>query len=535
MPHVGVHPVRTTLPAGASSDRGPALSEDLLEAVRRRVVVLAVLVAFATIAMLGVAVLVSIHDADPLEIADSVLLLTSALGVGSALLVMMAAARASNDRQLENLGIALALLIAGMSGLNRFGLVHEAALGVGNGWSGVSVLIVLVPVLVPLSPRRALATGVAATLFDAGGYALVASASGESASVTEYLLLFRGNVIAAGAAWMVARVVDDLRVKLHSARMLGSYELLERLGEGGMGEVWRARHGLLARPAAVKLIKMDALGRTGSRSREVTLARFEREAQATALLECPHTIDVYDYGVGSDGTLYYAMELLRGIDLHEFIVQYGRVPPTRAAYLLLQACESLAEAHERGLIHRDIKPANLFLCKYGGVHDFIKVLDFGLVKLVDAGAGPEQNPAPLTGKGVTGTPAFLPPEQGLEGREIDARSDIYALGCVGYWLLTDHFLFEAKSAAEFIVAHVRDVPLPPSERVGVEVPAAFERLIMQAVAKRPEDRPQSVREFADAIRATGLAQRWTQDEARGWWANHGGDRLWHDDRARTDV
>ena len=491
------------------------MHHDLVDAVRFRLRALALLVLLGSLVYLSLGVTAWFSYTGPAAPAGELFalrLVTTLVSVGAALGVVVISSRVEHEWQLEWTGMAFVLVTAVLAGLGRHDLATRA--GVGTGWSGVSLLVVLLPVLVPISPRQALVSGLGAGTLDLLAYALVARHHGEIAELTPYLLLFRGDFIAAGIAWGVAHVVDDLRVEIHSARRLGSYELLERLGEGGMGEVWRARHGHLARPAAIKLIKPESLGSLGAQGRARSLARFEREAQTTALLECPHTIDVYDFGVASDGTLFYAMELLDGIDLHEAVVRFGAMPPERVAYLLVQVCESLAEAHARGLIHRDIKPANLFLCDYGGRLDFIKVLDFGLVKVREL---EDEFAANLSGEGFTGTPTFLAPEQATGDEEIDARTDIYALGCVGYWLLTTHFVFEAKSAAQYVLKHVGERPLSPSRRVGKLFPPALEELIMRALAKDPEQRPRSAEQFVHELRATGLVEQWDQVRARAWW------------------
>ena len=511
MSSAALHPIREVW-AGAKG-------RDLVEAVRFRLRALAAVVSLASLLYLGLGFSAWVNWAGAgdagLGPLSPMRAITTLLLVAAALTVLLVSWYAKRERSLELAGIGFTLAVATLAGLGRHDMLGALEVGPGSGWSGIALLLVLLPVLVPISPREALLTGLLATGLDMGACALVGHFHGEHPPLAVYLMLFRGTLVACGIAWAVARVVDDLRLQLHSALRLGSYELIERLGEGGMGEVWRAQHGLLARPAAVKLIKTDSLRSLGEHGRETIVARFEREAQTTALLESPHTIDVYDFGVAADGTLYYAMELLEGIDLHDAVLRFGSMPPERVVYLMLQACESLAEAHARGLIHRDIKPANLFLCSYGGRLDFLKILDFGLVKVRDLqGEGAEQ----LTGEGVTGTPAFLPPEQAIEGREIDARSDIYALGCVAYWLLTTHFVFEAHGTAQYVLKHVSETPVPPGKRVGKLFPAELEGVIMRALAKDPDLRQQSAEQLGHELRATGLAEGWDQVRARAWWA-----------------
>jgi len=321
-------------------------------------------------------------------------------------------------------------------------------------------------------------------------------------------------------------VVYRLGAQVREAREMGSYRLVERLGEGGMGEVWRAQHRLLARPAAIKLIRPEMLGARDSASRELLVRRFEREAQATALMTSPHTMALYDYGVAEDGTFYYVMELLDGFDLDEMVKRFGPLPPERAVHLLQQMCESLAEAHEAGLIHRDIKPANLYACRYGRAVDFIKILDFGLVKRESR---PRADADVVTAEGApSGTPAFMSPEQALGDERVDARSDLYAVGCVAYWLLTGTLVFKGATLMETIVMHVHREPEPPSRRARSPIPYELEALVMACLSKQPADRPQTADELAARLAAVPLAQEWTADRAQEWWDRHrpAGDKVW---------
>ncbi|MCL7979246.1 MAG: serine/threonine protein kinase, partial [marine benthic group bacterium] len=299
------------------------------------------------------------------------------------------------------------------------------------------------------------------------------------------------------------------------ARRLGSYRLTKKLGAGGMGEVWKGEHRLLARPAAIKLVRPDALGTVQEDQRQIVLKRFEREAQATAALNSPHTVDLYDFGISEDGTFYAVIELLQGCDLDSLVRKFGPIPPERVVHFLRQVCDSLAEAHESGLIHRDIKPANLFTCRFGRSTDWIKVLDFGMVKL-DAGSKDPQ----LTGESVAaGTPAFMPPEQAT-GEQVDARSDLYSLGCVAYWLLTGTPVFTGRTPMETVVHHVRTVPEAPSSRTEIKVPAELDRLILDCLAKAPADRPASADELEIRLSAVPLDREWDATRAREWWNLH---------------
>jgi len=313
-----------------------------------------------------------------------------------------------------------------------------------------------------------------------------------------------------------ARVVYRLTQDLSRARHLGSYQLVERIGEGGMGEVWQARHTLLARPAAIKLIRPEVLGRDSTLAR-TALKRFEREAQLTTLLTHPHTITIYDYGRTPEGLFYYVMELLDGIDLETFVRRYGPAPAERVVHWMRQACGSLAEAHAYGLIHRDIKPANLYTCRYGLQTDFLKVLDFGLVKR-DPGVASDETRMTQENT-ATGTPAYLPPEVAL-GREAETRSDLYALGCVAYWLLTGCTVFSGTTAMELAVQHAKDPPVPPSQRTELEIPPDLEAVVLTCLQKAPEDRPRDAADLARRLDACVLADAWTGDRSDTWWETH---------------
>ncbi|HBP17100.1 MAG TPA: hypothetical protein DEA08_04795 [Planctomycetes bacterium] len=288
------------------------------------------------------------------------------------------------------------------------------------------------------------------------------------------------------------------------------------LGSGGMGEVWRATHRMLARPAAIKLIRPEALsGRASATQRQTLKARFEREARATAQLSSPHTISIYDFGATEDGVLYYVMELLDGTDLETLVAEHGPLPAGRVVHLLKQACESLAEAHRAGLVHRDVKPANLFLARKGRRVDWVKVLDFGLVKEREATS------AALTADGeLAGTPAYLAPEVATGDAPVDGRADLYALGCVAYALLTGAPVFEGVTAMQVAAAHVVEAPAPPSTRTRALIPRDLEALILACLAKAPADRPASAADLRDALRATGLSSGWTAKHARAWWDTH---------------
>ncbi len=307
----------------------------------------------------------------------------------------------------------------------------------------------------------------------------------------------------------ISRIIHNLRREVRQAMRLGQYTLEEKLGEGGMGMVYRANHAMMRRPTAVKLLLLEKAG-------EASLARFEREVQQTARLTHPNTITIYDYGRTPDGVFYYAMEMLDGATLEAVVERDGAQPPGRVVRVMQMVAGGLAEAHDLGIIHRDIKPANIFLCRQGGELDIAKVLDFGLVKVVEG-----SSESHLTRDGVvSGTPQYLAPETMTDPETADARSDLYALGAVGYFLLTGEQVFDGN-IVEICGHHLHTEPTPPSERLGRELPTELEALVMQCLAKTPRDRPQSAREIRKRLAAMRDIPRWRQTHAMAWWQEHG--------------
>ncbi len=313
-------------------------------------------------------------------------------------------------------------------------------------------------------------------------------------------------LVAAALSIYTSYVLNGLRKDLSEARRLGQYQLGDKLGEGGMGEVYLAEHQLLKRPCALKLIKADAS------ANPIALARFEREVQSAAMLSHPNTIEIFDYGHTDDGTFYYVMEFLPGLSLSDLVRQYGPLPPGRAAYLLRQACGALAEAHRLQLVHRDLKPANIFIAILGGKCDVTKVLDFGLVKLTAPEA--TQLTADYT---VSGTPLYMSPEQAMGASEIDGRADIYALGAILYFMLTGRPPFEGATPTELMIAHARDPVVPPSKH-RPDIPADIEAVVLRCLAKKPDDRYPGAREMAFAMAACACAGEWDETKAEEWWA-----------------
>lgn len=322
------------------------------------------------------------------------------------------------------------------------------------------------------------------------------------------LLLLIGSVAAAIYWWSNRALGRRLARAQATIAELGQYQLTKKLGEGGMGAVYLATHRMMRREVAVKLI-------TGKADPE-SIARFEREVQLCCTLTHPNTIQIFDYGRNDEGVFYYAMELLKGIDLEDVVGTYGPLPAARVIHLLVQACGSLAEAHDRHLIHRDIKPANLFLCERGGEVDVVKVLDFGLVKDTEV-----QSVNVSREDVISGTPQYMAPEIARQAKDVDGRSDLYSLACVGYFLLTGKCVFEHDNVMQMVIDHMNTPPPRPSTRIQQPIPGDLEAVIMRCLAKDPAERFPDARALASALLACADAGRWSLTEARAWWtANH---------------
>jgi serine/threonine protein kinase len=308
---------------------------------------------------------------------------------------------------------------------------------------------------------------------------------------------------------LLARSQREAQKAAIEAQQIGQYKLEQKLGSGGMGVVYKAQHAMLRRPTAVKMLDVDKVNPSA-------LERFEREVQITSQLNNPATVAIYDYGRTPEGVFYYAMEFLDGIDLQSLVEKYGPQPVPRVIHILQQVCGSLFEAHSLGLVHRDIKPANIMLNRRGGQPDVVKVLDFGLVKAID-----EQKQAGLTQQAsLTGTPLYMSPEAIQLPNSVDARSDIYALGAVGYFLLTGAPVFEADSVVDLCQKHVATPPTPPSERTKTPIPMPLEAALLSCLEKSRAKRPQTARDLAIQISHCPEAGQWSVEEADAWWGRH---------------
>ncbi|KAF0163811.1 MAG: serine/threonine protein kinase-like protein [Rhodocyclaceae bacterium] len=345
------------------------------------------------------------------------------------------------------------------------------------------------------------------------GIAVEIEASEAYAPLTYLQIGFSIVLLLIFAVWLSGflppSVLAGLLRRDSTVRQLGPYRLLRQIGEGAISNVYLAQHRMLKRPAAVKVLKPQAA------SDEWT-ARFQREVQLSSLLHHPNTIRIYDYGTGPNGEFYYAMEYLEGLSLADLVERYGPVPPARSAYILRQACASLWEAHSCGLVHRDIKPQNIMLCEIRGERDVVKVLDFGLVKQMSG-----DNTRDLTGSmRILGTPLYMSPERIRNPSDADGRADIYALGAVGFFLLTGKRLFETETEHDLTYQVLHTVPRLASACSPFAVPAELDALIGRCLEKDPAARPQSIAEVAGMLDGVLVHMPWTRSQIDTWWKNH---------------
>ena len=428
-------------------------------------------------------------------------------------MVLAYAARKLQYRPSLVLKLGLGYEVVGAFAVAALTQWNAPMLGRGISWNCIAIL--LFPAFIPARPQAVLLISLVAASAEPLVYFLARQAGiAEPPLPTPAVVWsFLPTYICAALAVIPASIVRGLGQKAREAHELGSYRLGELLGKGGMGEVYRASHRLLARPAAVKVISAAHLGRDNG-SRDLISERFHREASAAASLRSPHTIDLYDFGVAGDGTLYYAMELLDGVDLHSMVQRHGPMEPGRAIHLLRQACLSLAEAHRRGFVHRDIKPSNLMICRMGTEVDFVKVLDFGLVKV--------ETPldSKITAADVAaGTPEYMAPET-IDGvGTIDHRADLYALGCVGYWLLCGRPLFQGRSPLAVLMKHVNEPP-PPFSGPATPVPEDLQSVLMRCLAKNPDERYGDALLLERALASCELGAAWSAEAAAAWWGLH---------------
>jgi serine/threonine-protein kinase len=520
--HEHVTLMRPHADAGSSA-RGVSsgLPADLVSQSAARLRVVALL--YATVFFMAGVFPVLLFPAERVKFVSSALLWgppLAGIAVGLLVAAVIRSARISPAAAM-NVGLAFEIVSSYAIAASEFGdpamlESHQGMLGL----SWVAVWVVLFTVVVPTQPRRALAAALAAVSSVPVVISLVIAFGNVSARISPVEFFFGlvfPYLLVVGMAYVGAWVVYHLGTELKRARELGSYRLEEKLGEGGMGEVWRARHRLLARPAAIKLIRPTVAHDAGGGVSVEAARRFEREAQVIARLRSPHTVDLFDFGVAEGGVFYYVMELLEGLDADTLIRRRGPIPPERVIFLLRQVCHSVSEAQSLGLVHRDIKPANVFLCRYGEEFDFVKVLDFGIVAAMrDSADGDAAHTAEQV---LHGTPAFMAPEQAM-GDRVDGRADIYAIGCLAYWLLTGQFVFTAENPMGLLVQHAQAAPIRPSARTSQPIPPTLDDLVLCCLAKDPGQRPQSARELSLRLAEVPGADAWTQERAREWWARH---------------
>ena len=384
------------------------------------------------------------------------------------------------------------------------------------GISAVGPWIVLVGVVIPNRPVWTLVTALAAATTWPAAFAINASRYHFETPAWGQLVVWPTiNYLMAVLAYGVGRHTYGTECEAQTAQELGSYRLVSPIGQGGMGEVWRATHQMLARPAAIKLVKPEMIAGSSARQADLFMKRFRREANVIAGLQSPHTVYLLDFGYSKGGQLYYVMELLDGISLETLVTSFGPQPAARVCVILRQVCESLDEAHQQGLVHRDLKPSNIMLCKVALTYDFVKVLDFGLAKHVGL-----PDTTQLTMEGVaTGTPAYMAPEIAMGEAEVDGRADTYALGCVGYFLLTGSLVFPDANPMTIALKHIQAQPDRPSQRTELPIPDDLERIVMQCLEKKPADRPVSTKEMADMLADCDVPE-WTDDDATEWWGRN---------------
>jgi serine/threonine protein kinase len=453
------------------------------------------------------------RDKHPWTTAYPTFVITLSIAAGvSALVVALTRLPKLRAQHAQDIGAVYLFILTLMLGVLR----HSYPWAPGELARGVSPAVIPIlafGALIPASPRGTLATLLVAAATDP--LALYAMRSREGAMPFLQILLFCASPFGAALiGYTISRVVHHLNENIERAREIGSYRLVEKLGAGGMADVWRADHRMLARPAAVKLIRPEVLDH-GNKESERLLRLFLREARATASLASPHTIQVHDFGITREGSFYYVMELLEGLDLKTLVDRFGPQAPERVVFLLKQVCHSLAEAHEQDFVHRDVKPANIFTCQRGGDSDFVKVLDFGLV--LDRHPTAEELEDE---KRFVGTPAIMAPEMVRFQAPVDARADLYAVGCVGYWLLTGKRVFEAETRHDMLVMHAHQKPATPSARIGSPVHAGLEAVIMACLEKNPDRRPQTARELSERLGALTFERPWTEERAAMWWQRH---------------
>ena len=517
-PHL-IGPVPRPTSARTRGARGPrALPDDLLRDASRRLGIVSLVAGGLWVlgTVLGHLALRSMSHGDPQWLRVGIPELIAALSVALSVSLFFYTRRSRHDpRMLLDVGqVYLVLTSLALGLMFHWETQPDYMQQIAPEISWIGAVVLMFAAIVPSTRTKTLIAGLISVSMNPIAM-LIARARGtwNFESPTDALLMHYPDYLLVGVAVVISHIVTSLGQQVAKAREMGSYQLGELLGRGGMGEVYKATHRMLARPAAIKLIRSETIGASDPAAAELAVTRFRREAQAAANLRSPHTVELYDFGVTDDQTLYFVMELLDGLDLDSLVRQHGPLPAGRAVHVLTQVCASLEEAHAQGLVHRDIKPANIHVGRLGLVYDFVKVLDFGLVKPI-ADRSVEQTLATQAGL-VVGTPGYMAPEMVLSDT-VDGRADLYALGCVGYYLLTGQQVFDGDTPMKVMAKHLQEAPIPPSQRVA-SVPPRLEQVILACLAKKPEDRPRSAAELARLLAAADV-EPWTNEQAAGWWA-----------------
>jgi serine/threonine-protein kinase len=522
VPHLSppriIAPHQTTVEGGTETGRATRLPTELLSEQAQRLVVFSTvaLVLWSFALLLDSFIMPWFLTGGVRNWRSIILQLCGSIGSGAMCLYLRQSDTTLEEKSNAGLGMML-MNAAAIAAFNAWAVppIHGDVLRI----SWIGLLILIYAIIAPNTPRRMLIASLVAASFDPLAHWIAWLLGGQALSPMYVLIICWPSYACAFLAVVPARVLQRIGRRLREAQDLGSYTLVERLGHGGMGEVWRAEHRLLKRDAAIKLVRPEVIGAHDEHDARVMLKRFEREAQATAVLSSPHTIQVFDYGHTDDRTFYYVMELLSGRDLESLVREFGPLPPRRVLYLLRQVCHSLADAHARGLVHRDVKPANIYVCRMGLEYDFVKVLDFGLVKL-QPGAAPGTQTRVTLEQTVPGTPAYMAPEVILGGTGVDRRADVYSLGCVAYFLLTGELVFEADTSMKMLLQHLHAHPTPPSERTELPVPRELDDLVLACLQKDPNLRPQDAGEVYRQASQCRVREEWNSDEAESWWRVH---------------
>jgi eukaryotic-like serine/threonine-protein kinase len=526
-------PTLADAPAYVRKGRGKTFTErttspptELMNQAAARLSVVSLLYAFTFFMAAFFPTLLFSEERQKLLAADPIIWWPGAMSIAVALAVAWTM-RAAHLRPRAVMAVTLVFEITSSYGIAAAEFLQPSGLNFGgNPWIGLSwvaVWTLLFNVVVPTLPRYAVLAALASVTSVPVMIIVALKTFGPAIDLREnawgiFFAFVFPYLLVVIMAYVGARVVYTLGREVRRARELGSYRLVERLGVGGMGEVWKADHRLLARPAAIKLIRASRSGDMPGIVSDDARRRFEREAQVIARLRSPHTVTLFDFGVADDGAFYYVMELLEGLDADTVVKRFGPMPAERVVWILEQICHSLSEAESCGLVHRDIKPANIFLCRYGEDHDFVKVLDFGIAKA--AADTPASETAITVMNVIHGTPAFIAPEQALGGVDLDSRADIYSIGCVAFWLLTGELVFTADTPMKLLMAHAHSAPEPPSAKTELPIPVELDALVLSCLAKDRENRPASARTLLERLQAVKLETAWTDERARGWWRTH---------------